>query len=447
MVYKVKQTLLILITIALPFSGFAQKGIEDGSKYGHGEDSIRCIKNLSIYREFAKHKDYGDALPSWRIVYRECPRSTKNIYIDGANMFNSFIVEAKDDPARQDALIDTLLMIYDQRVKYFKQKGSVLGRKGVDLMRYRRLEDDRREEAYGYLKESLTILGNKSSAPVVATFMLACYGLFEVNRITDMQVIEDYAMSSDILDYQLAKKPDDPNLIKIKDNVDLNFIASGAPTCESLIKYFEEQYDEKKDDVSYLRKAVTFLGTLDCESDPFYATVSEELYQKQPTAGAAFSLAALFVTREDFNKAYQYYQEAIQKEEDPELKAEYYYQIGVITNSKLDRPQEAIKYGREAIGLRPDWGEPYILIGDAYAASKNCFEDDFEKTTVYWVAVDKFIQAKTVDQSVAEKANERISTYSRYFPDVETIFFYSLKEGDQYTVGCWINETTTVRSR
>lgn len=444
---KVRQTLFVFIFIVLPTTGFAQKGIEDGSKYGHGDDSIHCIKHLSIYREFAKHQDYNDALHSWRLVFNECPRSTQNIYIDGAKMYNDFIELAEDNPARQDALIDTLMMIYDQRIKYFKQKGSVLGRKGVDLMRYRREDPEKLEESYGYLKESVTILGNKSSAPIIATFMLACYGLYEKEMISNMQVIEDYSMVSDIIDYQLAEQPDDADMSKVKEYVDLNFIASGAPTCESLITYFKGKYDEKKEEVSFLRKAVTFMGTLDCERDPFYTKAAEDLYNKEPSAQAAFSLAKLFVMRENYNKAYQYYKEAVDKEKDPEQKADYYYQLGVITNSKLDKPQEARTYGLEAINLNPSWGEPYILIGDTYVASKNCFDDDFEKTTIYWVAVDKFVRAKSVDQAVAEKADERISTYSKYFPNVETIFFYSLKEGDQYTVGCWINEKTTVRSK
>ena len=119
----------------------------------------------------------------------------------------------------------------------------------------------------------------------------------------------------------------------------------------------------------------------------------------------------------------------------------------MIKNKKELIDSKAKKYALEAINYRPNWGDPYILIGDTYVTGKNCFNDDFEKTTIYWAAVDKFIKAKSVDTTVAEKANGRIQTYSLYFPDVETTFFYSLKEGDPYTVGCWINEKTTVRSR
>jgi tetratricopeptide (TPR) repeat protein len=233
----------------------------------------------------------------------------------------------------------------------------------------------------------------------------------------------------------------------VQEATDYNFITSGAPTCESLITYFQPQWGEKQADVTYLKRAVKFLAALECESDPFFALAAEALYEKEPSAEAAFGLAKLFVSQEEYSKAITYYQEAIDREEDPAKKADYLYQLGFITNAHLNQPQKARTYALEAIKLKPDWGEPYILIGDVYAGSKDCFSDEFEQTTIYWAAVDKFSKAKSIDTAVAEKANERISTYEKYFPDIETIFFYSLKEGDDYTVGCWINETTKVRAR
>ncbi|MCD4746266.1 MAG: hypothetical protein K8R58_08200, partial [Bacteroidales bacterium] len=101
----------------------------------------------------------------------------------------------------------------------------------------------------------------------------------------------------------------------------------------------------------------------------------------------------------------------------------------------------------KTIKLRPDDGNAYILIGDMYAASaKNCGNNDLTKKVAYWVAVDKYIKAKIVDPSVASTANSRIASYSKHFPVTETIFFYDLKEGDTYTVECWINEKTKVRA-
>ncbi|MFC2080970.1 tetratricopeptide repeat protein [Bacteroidota bacterium] len=443
------RTILLTVFIGLmTLQVSAQKGVEDGSRYGQGDDSIQCIKNLSLYREFAKYNNIIDAIEPWKIVFSECPQSTKNIYIDGAKMWNAFINKEKD-PVRKAEMMDTLRMVYDQRIKYYKQEGSVLGRKGVDILRHPeyRQNPDIVEECYGYLNKSVKILKNKSSIAVVATFFTSSIKLYQEGRITDMQVIEDYSLISDIIDYQLAQKPDDATLLKVKEANDGNFIASGAPSCASLLNFFKPRYEQNKDDLSYLQRVVSFMSTLGCESDPFYVLTAESLYKKEPSAQAAFGLAKLFLTKEDYNKAAGYYEEAIKSEEDPEKKAEYYYQLGYITHAKMNQPIQARTYALEALKLKPDWGDPYILIGDTYAASKDCFEDEFEKTTIYWVAVDKFSKAKSVDSSTAEKADDRISTYSRYFPDVETIFFYSLKDGDSYTVGCWINETTKVRSR
>lgn len=424
----------------------AQKGVEDGSKYGHGEDSVRCLVNLTLCRDRVKAGNYTDALHYWRVAFNECPQSSQYLYIDGAKMFND-LIETEKDPVKQDALIDTLMMIYDQRMKYYDQKGNILGRKAVDLLRYRKDDITAVEEGYNYLEESVNLLKNKSSITVISAFMASTYTLFTAGKISDVKVIDNYSLASDLIDYAIAENPADEEVQKLKEVVDQNFIASGAPSCQSLINYFKPLYETKKANVPFLKKVVSFMVTLNCDKDPLYIQASEDLYQLEPSALAAFNLAKLFVTKENYSKAVVYYKEAIEKEQDPLNKAEYYYQLGWITFAKFDDPQTAKKYALQAINLRPGWGEPYILIGDTYLTGKNCFTDEFEKNTIYWAAVDKFIQAKSVDPSVSEKANERIQIYSSYFPDVETIFFYSLKDGDPYTVGCWINEKTIVRSR
>ena len=33
-------------------ASFAQTGASDGSRYGHGQDSINCLQNISIYSEY-----------------------------------------------------------------------------------------------------------------------------------------------------------------------------------------------------------------------------------------------------------------------------------------------------------------------------------------------------------------------------------------------------------
>jgi hypothetical protein len=118
-----------------------------------------------------------------------------------------------------------------------------------------------------------------------------------------------------------------------------------------------------------------------------------------------------------------------------------------LTYTKLNDKPTARSYARKAINADSDNGRAYILIGRMYADSQeSCGKDEFEKQAVLWAAVDKFIQAKNADPDVKEEANGYINSYQPRFPDKKTIFFHNFKLGDTYTVGCWINETTTVRT-
>ena len=113
---------------------------------------------------------------------------------------------------------------------------------------------------------------------------------------------------------------------------------------------------------------------------------------------------------------------------------------------KEGKGEQGRAYARKAIELDRTDGEPYMIIGYLYASSgKDCSVNPLMAKAVYWAAVDQFVKAKTVDPSIAAKANEMIRDYSKMFPTSEDAFFYNVFEGDEYQVECWINETTKAR--
>jgi hypothetical protein len=67
-------------------------------------------------------------------------------------------------------------------------------------------------------------------------------------------------------------------------------------------------------------------------------------------------------------------------------------------------------------------------------------------STVFWVAVDYYERAMRIP-SCKSDAESKIKFLNSYFPNVEEIFFRELSVGQRYTVGGWINETTSVRAR
>jgi hypothetical protein len=197
-----KGVILAFVGIMLAMQAFPQSA--NSSENGDWKTKEVCLRNLSLYYEFYQHKNYNDAIKPWRIVFKECPESKESLYAYGVNMYKTFL-ENEKDPTKRAAYADTMMMVYTQRIQYFPiSKGDVLGRQGVDLLRYRRQDGiEFIQQGYDLLKESMAIEKTESSPVVITTFISAGITLFLNNQLDNETVINDYVEASEILDSQL----------------------------------------------------------------------------------------------------------------------------------------------------------------------------------------------------------------------------------------------------
>jgi len=442
-----------LLIAALLFTGtaFAQKGVEDGSKYGHGEDSLRCLENLSLYNEYYKQKNYKEAYPYWEIVFNECPLSTMNIYSHGERMVE-MLYKAEKDAAKKAEIYALLMKVYDQRSKYYgthKKYPSayIMGKKAITMLRYNRNNPEVVRQAQPLLADGFKVLGVKTQPPALLTYMVNSTAMYKMNEITGEELVDVYTKVTETLGKQhtATKESNKPKIQEVINSVEKIFAQSGAANCETLAEIFAPQLADHTTDLDWLKRVNRLLAKGDCgDSELFYAS-SEHLYKIEPSASSAFGLARMYMKTQDMTKATSYFNEAIALEEDNISKAKYHNYLGLIYMSQKKYSQTRAE-AKKAIALRPDWGAPYILIGKAYASTASSYgSTEFEHKTVYWAAVDQFKKAKSVDAKALAEANEHIVLYSQYFPNTEEVFFQGLKVGDAYSVGGWINTQTTVR--
>ena len=79
--------------------------------FGHGQDSISCRENLSLMQTAAKAEAYESALGPWSEAYKNCPASSKNLYIYGHVFSNRFMLQQPMRPKKE--YIDKVMEIYD----------------------------------------------------------------------------------------------------------------------------------------------------------------------------------------------------------------------------------------------------------------------------------------------------------------------------------------------
>jgi tetratricopeptide (TPR) repeat protein len=444
---KIASFALLIFTLgSIPF--FAQdqaKQISANPKYGPDSASrVECGYNLSTMGEFMKIDLLDRALPSWQAVFNDCPASSKNIYIYGVQIYRDRLAR-ETDPKLKAIKLDSLMMIYDRRVENFGEEGLVIGRKALDLLRY---DQSQIETAYGYLKHSAEISKVNSEAAILVTLMQTSNALFKAGRTEGRVLIDDYLTASGILEEKMKRGSETQRAAAALNNVEAIFAGSGAADCDALVEIFTPRFNETPEDLAFLKKITGLLSNQKCEGTELFASASENLYRLEPSSGSAYNLATLFFKKEEWDKSVEYYNEAIENAVNDEEQARYHYELGLILFTRYDNYQQARAHARNAIDKMPGWGEPYILIGNLYASSSEmCAENEFEKSTVFWAAVDQFEAARRVDSRVNDEATALIQKYSQYFPNAEDAFFYGLAEDQPYTVECWINENTIVRTR
>lgn len=407
----------------------------------------------TLYKQFYDQKDYKSSIAPWRKIYKQYPKSTVNIYLHGINMYENLIEKATDRTVKNH-YIDTLMQVFDKRIKYFDQKGFNLGRQGTDYLKYtldnESLTDDQKKpilkKGYNYVSESIKLQNSESEDIVLLLLMQTTRGLYGMGEFDKEKVIENYDIASKIIAEHLAKKPTDADITNIRDIIDQIFQTSGAADCDALISIYTPKFDQIAANIEDLKKMLRMLDRQDCDASPLFAKASEKLYSMEPSAEAAYNMARLFVKADKMENAQSYYKQAIELEKDPSNLSKYYYELATLTY--ISTPQTAKTYCKKAIENNPNFGKAYLLLGDIYAhSSKTYGENDFEHSTVFWVAVDYFMKAKKADPSVEADANEKINLYSQYFPTKEDIFFNGLTTGQSYSVGSWIGETTTIREK
>lgn len=438
-----KGLLPAFLLLMLVSSSFAQSYLQN-PKYGENEEARReCAINLSLYREYYNQKAYDAAKPAWQKVLQICPAASQNAYIHGARMLKTWI-EEESNPNRRAELIDSLMMVYDMRMEHFDRKGALYGQKGMDLMT---LNSDRYEEAYEFLKKSVEIEQDATDSPVIYTYMLVTKTMYDNDKISAEKVIETYAQLIDYLDVQLSERPDNSRLLQIKDMVESTFTSAGVADCENLTALFQPRIEKKPNDVELIKKTYSLLGANKCDGTDFYTDVAVKLFDNKPTSTLAYEIAKIFKDQKEYKKSEEYFKHAIELEENTTKKSVYLVEYAEIVFDEFKKSQQARSLALQALEVNPGMGHAHILIGNIYASEEDCFSDEFKKKTVYWAAVDQFAKAKQADPSLASEADRLIGVYSQYFPAQNDIFFQDLSPGERYTVGCWINESTTVRQR
>ena len=430
----------------------------------------------SIYRQALKADDWETAYTNWKTAYELAPAADgKRDYhwIDGAKIYVHKFKNETDETKKTEYktmiynLYDDAIEAYNTRaIKpskcgddaacYEKKVGYVLARKGFDMFYSL-------NELYSKNLEVYDMAMDKAGNDIEYTFFDPVAAMvvyqFQKEQLSKEQTLDYFNKLEGIANYNLE------NNQKLGAYYDQAWKAAKAKfgaieteifDCDYFKPTYEKMYQDNPNDMDQLKNIIGLLKKRNCDpSDAFlmdlegkwktYAAKENAKMKAEFEANNPAMMAKKMYDNGDFNGAINKYNEAINGEADPSKKAGYMFSKASIQFRKLKKYSDARNTAREAAKLRPNWGRPYMLIGDMYATSARNCGDAWNQRLAILAAIDKYNYAKSIDSEVAAEAAKKVGKYSGSLPSQEDGFMQGFKAGDNTKVGCWIGETVKIR--
>ncbi len=453
---KMKTRLTVLLVTLSTIFAFAQT-------------EEKCKEDLQLYSQFAKNKSYDEAYPYFLSLRQNCPKQSRAIY-----QYGEFVIKHKIEnaatPEEKVTQVRDLIKMFDEYDANFPGNNSGTTLKKAMALALNKVGTN--DEIYGLLDNAFKNDAANFNNPqaIMLYFQLYVEDYKAANKgITLQQVFDKYdeisekleleeKLLSDKLDELLNKEEAGQTLddkeASAKKRSEINLVAFSTvkgsmdahiellSTCEKLIPFYQKSYEEKKNDVQWLKRTAERLEGKECDTDPLFAKITEQLHQLNPTAESAYLLGVTAQRAKNTTKALEYFNQAAGLFTDATKKAKVYYKIATMYGS--GNKVQARDYARKALAAKPSFGQSYLLIAQLVASSTgSCGNTPFEKRALNWLAARYANKAAAVDPALKATANRAAASYNGAAPSKSDIFSEGMA-GKTISFGCWIGESVSV---
>ncbi len=399
---------------------------------------------------------FDEMYENWKKVFAVAPAADgrRNTHYGDGIKIHDFLASKEQDPQKKDEYIKQVLTLYDEVIRCYGREGFTLGRKAFDLYykyptyatdlekyeMFKRSFDLEEEDAPAFVFNPFTgllsnlVLDGSVSMEEARSYASRMLALIEANR-TKKTPTEWRAEGWDVVaEYTPAR-------LEQLEGV------QGFYGCDYYTTKYYPAFENAPTDCDSIVLALSRMQWGGCTGENPKAQAVLAAYRAQCEGPDTTVTCRSLLSQGKYQEAIQCFEERANNAEDSDVKAQNYLIAAKIYYGELKRYASARQYARKALEHRPNWGDPYILIGKLYASSGPLCGSGrgWPSQCVTWPAIDKWQRAKQVDPSVASEANRLIGRYRRYMPSIEDGFQRGIKEGDSFKVECWIQERTKAR--
>jgi tetratricopeptide (TPR) repeat protein len=399
-----------------------------------------------LYEDAKKAEQYKQAVVPLNWLLTNVPQFHSSLYINGADIYDN-LADKEKDPARKKVYADSLIIIYDLRLKNCGDDPAVFNRKALSFLKYNSKEKP--AEVLKMLDQAFEKSGNNvMDGTLVPYFQIVRLNAVNEKTITDVQILERYDKLMAIIDAKIKKAQSEGKPIdkykKYKEDIDAMLITMVKVDCDFVRTNLGPKFKQNPKDYSLAKKIFTFMLQGKCTDDPLWLEAAEAVHsdpEGTKDCGLAKNLGIIYIAKDNLEKGEAFLKEAQGICTESKDKAEVLLHLGSLEARKNNKSGARELYRKAASTDAGVAKDAYEKIGDLYWNSRA----DCEKKVNQ--ADDRLIFLLAGDYYQRAGNPTKLKMAKEAFPSKEDIFLVNYKVGESKKVECWINETTTIKTR
>lgn len=436
-----KKMFLVLALVVGTITTWAQC-----TDYKWPQDVAKAEKQVESFRSAMKEQNYKGATGGINWMLKNVPQWHSDLYVAAIETYDK-LASQELDPSAKQTYVDSLLLVYDLRVKSCGDEMNVLNRKAISAYKYNGQNKDKVADVLAIFDKTYEVSGNNVLDNNLDSYMGIIKNNVELLKsLNEDQVMQRYNKLMEVIDAKVKKaqeqnKSNDlEKYKKVIAAVDAKLAKVVKLNCAFAKKNFEPKFKASPNDAMVARKIYQIMLNDKCTNEPVWLQAAELLHSTSPDFGVTKELCSNYIQSKNFDKASPLVGELQSKASSPAEKAWVEILKGDIEFQKGNKTGARDLY-KQALVVDPTSKDGYEHMGDLYSsATADCSktQGSAESKLVYIAAFQMYLKSGN-----REKMESALSQY----PTAADLQKAGWKTGEAKKLACWIEETVTVKAR
>lgn len=436
---KSKVMLLVVALITAAFASWAQC-----SEYKWPQDISKAEKQVESFRTAMKDQNYKGATAGINWMLKNVPQWHSDLYVAAIETYDK-LASQELDPTLKQNYIDSLMIVYDLRVKSCGDEMNVINRKAISAYKYNGANKDKAAEVLAIFDKAYEVSGNNVLDNNLDAYMGAVKNNVDLlKNLNEDQIMQRYNKLMEVIEAKVKKAQEQnksiENYKKVTTSIDAKLAKVVKMNCAFVKKNFEPKFKANPNDALLAKKIYQVMLSDKCANDPTWLAAAELLHSTTPDFGVTKELSSAYIQAKNFDKATPLITELQGKASTPAEKAWVDILNGDVEFQKGNKTGARDLY-KKALVTDATNKDAYEHLGDLYSSSASeCAKTpgSAEEKLIYIAAFQMYSKSAS-----REKMEQALSKY----PTASDLQKAGWKTGEAKKIACWIDETVTVKAR